>query len=500
MWHDFPRGQVRGGRGGEMFVRLASKPIKARYLRILLEQSSNTAVQDSSDIRDRVGYVLREIYAGKVHQDKFEDLIRHSIDGQKQTVMHVSSTDPWHSESDIDQNVEQPGLDRIFQNGLTNQLPMITPVGLLFDTPENTVNELSYLRSRGYNFNRVELGEEPDGQYVTPEDYGALYLQWARVIHAVDPNLELGGPSFQEIEPDTTGRKYKFGNSTWMHRFLRYLRERGRLSDYNFFSFEWYPFDDVCEPVADQLAHASDMLTESLREMQRQGVTHKLPWIISEYGFSAYATRAEISMEGALFNADVVGRFLALGGDQAFLFGYPGSRPVIDQCTAGNNMLFFMSDDGKIKYPYAPYYGARLITQNWLSSSGLQELYPTLVSDSHHPVLKTVTAYAVHRPDGLWSVLLLNKDPAQTYEVEVEFRKANRELGYTTPVEQFQYSSAQYLLDNDSSNPAPIKNEPPLLTIQNRDSFVLPPYSLTVLRGRIESRSAPTRVNSISPW
>jgi hypothetical protein len=282
-----------------------------------------------------------------------------------------------------------------------------------------------------------------------------------------------------------------------MNRFLRYLRDRGRLSDYNFFSFEWYPFDDVCEPVADQLASATDKLTDSLSEMQRGGVTHKLPWIISEYGFSAFATRAEISMEGALFNAEVVAQFLSLGGDQAFLFGYAGSRPVIDQCSAGNNMLFFMSDDGKIRYPYAPYYGARLLTREWLSNSGLHELYPAIVRSPKQPALKNLTAYAVHRPDGLWSVLLINKNPDQAYDVKIGFE--NNELVYSTPLELFQYSSAQYMLNNDASNPVPIKNDPPssiILNRGNKDPIELPPYSLTVVRGRIEFRSPPTQVSN----
>ena len=489
MWRDFPQGVVRSGTGSEVFLRVASRPIETRFLRILLENSSNTGPQDSSDIRDRLGYVLREIYAGYVHQDKFEDLIRHGTDEQHQTLMHVSSTDPWHRESDLDNDVEQPGLDRIFKNGLTNGLAVIIPVGLLFDTPENTANELSYLRARGYSFDRVELGEEPDGQYATPEDYGALYLQWAKALHAVDSKLKLGGPSFQEIEPDTTSRKQKLGNSAWMHRFLNYLRERGKLSDYNFFSFEWYPFDDICEPVASQLARATDMLTGALGEMQRQGVTHKFPWIISEYGYSAFATRAEISIEGALFNADVVGRFLALGGDQAFLYGYPPSQPVIDECTAGNNMLFFMDANGDIKYPYAPYFSARLLTQEWLRRDGWHELYLATVSVPGTSLSSIVTAYAVHRPDDLWSVLLINKDPLQTHTVQVRFKGLNREpiQKFVAPLEQFQYSSAQYVLNNDPFNPVPIKNDPPSQTnLNDANSIKVPPYSLTVLRGKLK--------------
>jgi hypothetical protein len=262
------------------------------------------------------------------------------------------------------------------------------------------------------------------------------------------------------------------------------------LSDYNFFSFEWYPFDDVCEPVAPQLAQSTKMLTEALVEMQRQGVTHKFPWIISEYGFSAFATRTEISIEGALFNADVVGQFLTLGGAQAFLYGYAPSQPVIDQCTAGNNMLFFMDAKGNIKYPYAPYFGARLLTQEWLRRDGWHELYPAAVSSAHERRFPILSAYAVHRPDDLWSVLLINKDPLRTFKLEVRFRSRNGGPvhKFAAPLELFQYSSAQYTLSDDKTNPVPIKNDPPSHTnLNDANSIELPPYSLTVLRGKLRN-------------
>src|SRR5205085_1566305 len=123
--------------------------------------------------------------------------------------------------------------------GLTNGLPLLLPVGVLYDTPENAAAEISYLKDRGYPFERVELGQEPDGQFVAPEDYAALYIQFAKAIHAVDPKLKLGGPSFQDIEPGERIGPTPTGKPDWLRRFLAYLKEQGRLNEYSFFSFEW---------------------------------------------------------------------------------------------------------------------------------------------------------------------------------------------------------------------------------------------------------------------
>ena len=289
------------------------------------------------------------------------------------------------------------------RDGLTNGRAVLLPTGLLYDEPENAANEIRYLRARGYNFDRVELGEEPDGQYVTPEDFGALYLQWADAIHRVDPNVKLGGPSFQEIMPADPTSRIRLGNSAWLARFLDYLKRHGRSSDYSFFSFEWYPFDEVCEPVAPQLASAPGLLEDALHDMEQRGLSRQIPWIISEYGYSAFATRAEIGIEGALLNADIVGKFLTLGGDQAFLFGYtPGYVDRDFPCTAGNNMLFSMDDDGNVGHRFATYFGARLLTQEWLQPGDeVHEIYPATSNVRNAEGEELITAYAVHRPDGL---------------------------------------------------------------------------------------------------
>ena len=92
---------------------------------------------------------------------------------------------------------DQPGFDLFFTSGITRGLPAIIPVAMAYSTPEDAAAEIAYLEARNYPIMQVEMGEEPDGQYMMPEDYAALYLQWATAIHRIDPELKLGGPIFE---------------------------------------------------------------------------------------------------------------------------------------------------------------------------------------------------------------------------------------------------------------------------------------------------------------
>jgi hypothetical protein len=365
------------------------------------------------------------------------------------------------------------------------------PTGLVYDTPDNAAAELRFLRRRGYPVTRIELGEEPDGQYVSPEDYGGLYVQWADALRRVDPRIQLGGPSFQTAVDGWPAWPDASGNRSWMNRFVRYLQSRGRLADFQFFSFEWYPFDDVCAPASIHLALEPSMLANSLSGLLREGLPRHIPWVISEYGYSAFAGQAEMEMPGALLNAEIVAQFLTLGGQAAYLYGYEPNTPIkeVSECDTWGNLAVFLADDDRhIKSRLPTYYAARLLVAEWAQPNSNQPhaVYRAASDVKNARGQALVTAYAVHRPDGEWAVLLLNKDPKQAHTLRVQFNGKGRVAFFNGPSAVSQYSPAQYRWHPNGENGHPSLDLPPVHFVRDgKAPLRLPPYSLTVVRGRL---------------
>jgi hypothetical protein len=464
LWHPFPR-QPAGGAGGSAVVRLADAPMAAKYVRVLMMRSSTEAPPGSTDIRDGLGYAVREIGLGEVDgSGAYHERLAHGASRDTQSTIWVSSTDPWHRSSDRDDRVEQPGFDLLARLSLWGSTPAMVPVGLLYDTPENAAAELEFLRNRGYRVGRVELGEEPEEQYGAAEDYGALYLQWAGLLHQGDPQLPLGGPSMVADSLTADPRDH----SPYLRRFLDYLKSRGRLGDFRFFSFEWYPFDDVCAPVPPQLLTAAGLLAGAIERFRGEGLPADLPMVISEYGWSAYGARAEVDLEGAVLNAEIAAQFLALGGEQSFVYGWEPNELLNERsCAWGNNMLFQMS--GRATVPMATGHAARLMVERWLLPDGLHQLLPA-VSD-----LAAVASYAVRRPDGSVAVLLLNKDAEHEYSMRVPL------TGLTLD----QFSGRQYHWVARGGRGHPSRDLPPQTrALADGAAFTVPPLSITVVVGQ----------------
>jgi hypothetical protein len=488
-WRPFAHGNANDAHGGDELIRLAERPHSTRFVRIVMSRSSQTSAQTSNDIRDRLGFAIREIELGKIDKHgRFHDHVRHAPNRHRQTVIYVSSTDPWHRAEDIDFSIEQPGLDFIFRSALTNGLPVLVPVGVLYDTPENAAAEINYLLRRNYSLEGIELGEEPDGQWVSPEDYAALYAGVARRLAALNPRLRLGGPSLQNFEKQLLTWPDASGNRSWMNRFLKNVRSAG--VHFDFFSFEFYPFDKICAPAPPQLLEIPSRLSSMLTSLRADGVPSDIPWLMAEYGYSVFAGRPEVDIEGALFNADTVGAFLTLGGSQAYQYGYePNYLQDELKCSWGNLMMLQLNPKNDQLNRLSAYYAAQLITKEWMQPTNeTHEIFPVTIRQKEPTSASVVRLYAVRRPDKEWSLLAINKHPKRGARLTVQFNfsDARRQMSFAGDVDVIQFSRDQYLWRDDGPNGHPIRSLPPARFTRKASSFYdLPPYSLTVLRAKL---------------
>ena len=510
VWQTFPQGTITDSKSGTATLRLSASPMPVRFVRIWMTESSNTCDADgASDPRNCVGYAIRELYLGTQTEDgAFHDILRHTPD-QEQTATYCSSVDPWHQPSDLGSTKQaQVGFDLFFSSGVTRGLPAMVPIALLYDTPDNAAAEIAYLKKRGYPISYVEMGEEADGQDMLPEDYAALYLQWATAIHRVDPALKLGGPSFQGVNKDIEVWPDANGKVSWTARFVDYLKQHGRMNDLAFFSFEHYPYDP-CRTPWGVLYDEPELVSHIMQVWHEDGIPMDMPMFITEGNLSSGASETFQDIFAGVWLADYIGSFLNSGGNGVYFFHYlplhmePGCNG-----SPGTFGMFTIDASYQIQQPLAQFFVAQLINLEWVQPGGSDHQVFAAKSDvqdgAGHAL---VTAYAVQRPDGTWALMAVNRDQQNAHRVRIVFdgpaQKANAFSGNvdisTFGSEQYQWhpaqtrfmahaeSAAQHTIVASSEGWAD-PDGPILHATQKaaRDSmYGLPAASVVVIRGKI---------------
>ncbi|MGH9431649.1 MAG: discoidin domain-containing protein [Terriglobia bacterium] len=492
-WKTSSTGMVKNGQGGTVTLKLADAPVSTRYVRVLMTESSNTCdLHGSDDTRNCVGYAIQSIAAGNVDASgAFVDVAKGATGRNKPTYCS-SSIDPWHSAADVTAGgrYQHTGFDLFFTSGLTNNLPAMIPVTLLYGTPDDAAAQIAYIEKRSYPIAYIEMGEEPDGKHAMPEDYGALYIQWATAIHKVDPKLKLGGPIFEGVNKDIRVWPDAHGRTSWMGRFVDYLKAHGRLSDLAFVSFEHYPFER-CAITWKTLYQEPELMKHILQVWRADGVPKDVPLMVTESSLSAGLTGPMSRIFAALWLADSVGSAFE-GGGAAYYHSPIQPQPVEPSCLGPATWSNFVADeDFNIKGYTSYYFAAHMINLEWVEHrSGVHQMFPSTVDikDSDGNVL--VTSYALHRPDGNWSLMLVNRDENRPHTVRVVFENStNRRQGsFSGPVTVVSFGSEQYVWKDDGRNSYADPDGPPVGTTASggpQAVFTLPKASITVLRSRV---------------
>jgi hypothetical protein len=394
-----------------------------------------------------VGYAIRELYVGNTTADgEFHDVVRHTAD-QEQTTTYASSVDPWHQASDLGSTKQaQVGFDLFFTSGVTRGMPAMMPVAMLYDTPDNAAAEIAYLKKRGYPISYVEMGEEADGQYMLPEDYAALYLQWATAIHRVDPKLKLGGPSFQGVNKDIEAWPDGNGKVSWTGRFVDYLKQHGRINDLAFFSFEHYPYDP-CRTPWGVLYDEPELVSHIMQVWHEDGIPADMPMFITEGNLSSGASETYQDIFAGIWLADYIGSFLNSGGKAVYFFHYlPLQMEPGCNSSPGTFGMFTIDANYQIQQPLPQLFVAQLINLEWVQPGAAEHQAFAAKSDVQDGAgHELVTAYAVKRPDGNWAVMAVNRDQQNAHRVRVRFGgTADKTNTFSGAVEVSTFGSAQY--------------------------------------------------------
>ena len=494
-WRVFPAGAIIHNSGGTVTLKLADAPVSTQYVRVLMSESSNTCDEHGSgDPRNCVGYAMQSVRPGTVAVDGAFNDIEKTFNDQPTTYMS-SSIDPWHSAGDVNAtgSYQHTGFDLLFTSGLTNGLPAMIPVTMLYGTPEDAAAEISYIEKRKYPIGHVELGEEPDGKHAMPEDYAALYIQWANAIHKIDPKLKLGGPIFEGVTEDIRLWPDSQGRVSWMGRFVDYLKSHGHLNDLAFVSFEHYPFAP-CSITWKSLYSEPQLMKHILQVWREDGVPKDVPLMVTENHLSWQLSGPMATIFAAVWLADNIGSFFE-GGGAAFYHSPIQPQDIHNTCLGWSSWSNFVSNQNyEIKGYTSPYFAAHMINLEWVQHrSGVHQMFPSKVEIKDAEGNELVTSYALLRPDGNWSLMLVNRDENDLHTVRVAFEDArSKKISYFAgPVRHVTFGSEQYAWINNGPNSYADPDGPPFAAEMEggaQTSYVLPKASVTVLRGQVSAR------------
>jgi hypothetical protein len=177
------------------------------------------------------------------------------------------------------------------------------------------------------------------------------------------------------------------------------------------------------------------------------GVPADMPMFVTEGNLSSGASETYQDIFSGIWLADYIGSLLDAGAKGVYYFHYlplqmePGCND-----SPGTFGMFTVDASYKIQQPLAQFFVAQLINLEWAQpGSGEHQVYSAKSDIDDGAGRELVTAYALKRPDGLWSLLVVNRDQQNAHRVRIAFRgDADSAAAFSGPVEIATFGSAQY--------------------------------------------------------
>jgi hypothetical protein len=201
-----------------------------------------------------------------------------------------------------------------------------------------------------------------------------------------------------------------------------------------------------------------------LHMWREDGVPKDVPLIISESGITAGASsRGYLGVTGrAIWECDAFGTFFEQGGTAFY-------RPAINNGGGPNGGGAYGTPE------YTPFTSAHMINFEWLQhGGGANQIFPASADLIDAAGRAVITSYAVHRPDGNWSFMLINHDLDAAHQIHLVMADAAHvEHSFAGPVALVQYCNT------------PSEDKSTTIPPNPHGMYTLPIGSITVIRGRL---------------
>jgi hypothetical protein len=153
--------------------------------------------------------------------------------------------------------------------------------------------------------------------------------------------------------------------------------------------------------------------------------------------------------------------------------------------------MFYTNGTYSAEHPAAEFFSTQILTTEWADPvDAMNAVYPVAVSGDG-----TVTAYALDRPDGQWSVLLVNKDPNHDHTITLTFHDTamglNQVFGGAVRMVSFGVDNYTWHANGANGYASPDGPATILSLASDGATFTLPRGSLTVLRGFLPAKQSP---------
>ena len=234
-------------------------------------------------------------------------------------------------------------------------------------------------------------------------------------------------------------------------------------------------------------------MTHILQVWREDGLPAGVPMFITESNMAWETGESFVDIFSALWLADYVGAFLAAGGDAVYYFhNVPTGLHQGCNNSVGTFAMFTVDANYQVQQRTAQFFASQMINLDWAQpGNGVHRMFPAS-SDVRDPVGHVlVTAYATLRPDGQWSLLIVNKDQENAHTVRIAFHDwSSGDRFFSGPVSATTFGSEQYQWHPTATSGSADPDGPALrstITAGADTAFTLPKASVTVLRGTIQS-------------